>query len=522
MANFDATHPDYDKRKDDWALMRDAIEGERVVKEAGEAYLPKPSGFAQASNPTLEYENYKKRASFPEIVNPTVRGMWGVIHRQPAKVEMPEAMAFLTERATREGDTLNQLHERITRELLSTGRVGLLTDVPSIEVQATLAPELQGQPFIALYEAERVINWDKLSTFFVLDESDPVPDGTTLQWTDKEKHRVLLLQNGVYTFTVEMEGADAAQGAPNAQGGKALTAIPFVIGNAISVSNNVEEVPLLGVARCAFNIYQLDADYRHQLYMSGQETLVLTGVRKEDFPGGVTIGAMATIYLPEGGMADYVGPSGVGIESHRTAIEDQEHKAVLAGARLFEQAKGQVESGDALRIRFASQTATLTSIAKSSAALLERALRSAAIFLGIDPEQVIVTPNLSFIDSVLSAQDALNLSKIWQGGGMSFDTLYENLQKGEIANAERSVDEEKVLIEDSLPPPLPPGPGPADPNADPNAPTNAELFGDTPAGKPGSSRAARVANRAGKTNARRTRAQQTKGKDKAKPAPKSK
>lgn len=501
MSNFDATHPDYDKRSDDWALMRTTIEGENAVKLAAETYLPKPTGFAAASDPVAEYESYKKRAQFPEIVAPTIRGMHGVIHRMVAKFELPTALEFLIQKATREGDTLHQLHERITRELLSTGRIGVLTDVPGEQAQATMPVAERGLPYLTTYRAERVINWDKQSTFFVLDESDPVPDPSTYQWTEQKKHRVLALQGGKYVFIIDQDGVpDPQVGNPVAKGGtKPLDFIPFVVINAITVGNEVEEVPLLGVSRSAINMYQLNADYRHQLYMSGQETLVLTGADQEQFKSKLLVGASAIIYLPEGATADYVGPAGVGIEAHRIAIQDEQAAAVLAGARLFEQSKGGVESGDALRIRFASQTATLTSIAKASAAGLEKALKSAAVFLGVNPDEVVVTPNLSFIDATLPAADAVNLLKLWQGGAIAKRTLYDNLQRGEIASQERDFEEEEAEIADELPPPG------AD-NTD-NPPSDGELFGNDPAQADlqANKRAQRVADRKSKSDARRAK-----------------
>ena len=38
--------------------------------------------------------------------------------------------------------------------------------------------------------------------------------------------------------------------------------------------------------------------------------------------------------------------------------------------------------------------------------------------------------------------------KAWQSGSMSHQTLYENLQQGEIAPVDRTFEEEKELIED--------------------------------------------------------------------------
>jgi hypothetical protein len=53
---------------------------------------------------------------------------------------------------------------------------------------------------------------------------------------------------------------------------------------------DIGEVPLIGVAQAALAGYRLDADYRHQLYMSGQETFVITAQRLALCNSGDTAG----------------------------------------------------------------------------------------------------------------------------------------------------------------------------------------------------------------------------------------
>ena len=130
-------------------------------------------------------------------------------------------------------------------------------------------------------------------------------------------------------------------------------------------------------------------------------------------------------------------------------MQDERQNAAQAGARLFNSSESKTaESGDALRIRFAAETATLTSIAQSSAQGLEKALRHIAVMIGQDPAKVVVKPNLSFVDSTLTAAEAEGLVRVWQSGAISYETLYERLQRGEIASSERDFEAELKLISD--------------------------------------------------------------------------
>lgn len=432
-------HPDWLDRAEEWAIVRACARGETAVKAAGEDYLPMPSGFrAQPDAGRAMFAAYQKRAQFAEIVAPTVRGMIGVIHRTEAQIEMPAAMGGLWERATADGLPLEALHRRITGELLLTGRYALLADA---------AAEGSDLPWLAGYTAEALINWSPERDFFVLDESGLRRDG--FQWRARKAYRVLRIEDGRYTVqTYDGEGAADAAREPTVRGGGALTTIPLVVIGSRDLSVTPDEPPLIGVARAALAMYRLDADYRHQLYMSGQETLVIiNGDPPEAIGAGVVLSLKASRdeHQPD---AKYVGPSGTGIEAHRQAILDERDNAASAGARLFDSEKKSAESGDALRIRYAAQTATLTSIAQASAQGLEKALRHVAVMIGAAPDDVVVKPNLSFVDATLTPEQAEALVRVWQNGAISYQTLYENLQRGEIASVERTFQREYELIEE--------------------------------------------------------------------------
>lgn len=433
----DSKHPDYSDHIGEWTLMRDASRGEKAIKEAGEKYLPMPSGFrSQTDGGKAYYDIYQTRAQFPSILPLTIGGMVGVIHRVEAKIDMPDAMQPLWEKATADELPLEAFHRRITAELLTTGRYSILADAAS---------EGSDLPWLAGYGAEALINWSDERDLFVLDETGPERNG--FDWRTQQKYRVLDLIDGRYrvrtfTGTTEDIGADAR---PTARGAKPLTEIPFVVIGATDLSLDPEDPPLLGVARSSVALYQLSADYRWQLYMTGQETLV---VINGDAPDTVGAGVVMTLkgapqLTPD---AKYVGPSGTGIAAHRQAIIDERDNAVAAGARLFDNTQKSAESGEALRLRYTAQTATLTTISQASAAGLERALRYIAIMIGANPDEVVVTPNLQFIDQKMTPQDAVNLVKVWQAGGISQLTLFENFQRGEIVTAERSFEEEKEEI----------------------------------------------------------------------------
>lgn len=463
MASPNFHHPSFDDMWDDWQTIRDCATGPRQVKLQGETYLPMPSGFKKVTEGPLMYEAYKMRAQYPDILKPTVAGMVGVIHRVEAEIEgMEEGKPLfgMWEKATPDGLPLDVFHRRITEELLYTARYSILTDMPSNGGADSL-------PYLVGYTAEQLINWSPVDKdMFVLDETRKVhAPNDEFAWVDEPRFLVLRLGNpseqqdqennaqqsagrraARKTYTAQRYIGDVQQGeelmTPQVRGGKGFEEIPFVVAGPRDLSMDVEQPPLLGVALASLAIYRLDADYRHQLFHSGQETFVVIGQQEDPpkyFGSGVIIG------LPAGSEAKFVGPSGRTIEAHRVAISDERQNAVAAGVRLFDDKKA-AESGEALRLRAAAQTATLTTIAKTSAACLEKALRYAAMFVGQNPDEIVVKPNLQFVDTVMDPQQAVYLMQLWQGGAISKQTLYEDLQRGEIGSQERDFDEEEELI----------------------------------------------------------------------------
>ncbi len=425
------------ERRAEWQLMRDAMDGESAIKARHDHYLPKPGGFK--NNPATEkalYEAYLLRAQFPELLAPSVGAMIGIIHDKEVKVEIPPAMDFLWENADGLGLPLEAFHRRITRELLVIGSYGVLAD----------APREGGQPFLSGYSRDAIINWDR--DWWVTDETTMRRKGFV--WEKLERYRLFQMgPTGYEQVIFEAPGLAAEEVPIRGMGGALLPRIPFAVGNARDLSPRIEAPPLIGVARAALAIYQLSADYRWQLYMSGQETLVAIN---GDGPSMVGAGVIHSMTGAEGLTPDlkYVSPTCSGIEAHKIAIEENRTAAVQAGARLVERAQGQ-ESGEARGMRFASELATLTSIAQNSCALLERSLRNVAMLMGLGEAAeaaIVVTPPRDLLESTSTPAEAESLMRIYQSGGMAWETYYDALQRGGIASPERDAEEELALIED--------------------------------------------------------------------------
>jgi len=440
-------HPSYCAYKPAWTLMRDAFDGEERIKEAGETYLPMKSGTAALNDSAARsraYDAYRLRAEFPELVSPTVRGAVGLMLKKPAVVELPKAMNDLIKRATLDGLSLEGLHRRVATELMVTGRYGLLPGMTE-----------QGDPHIAGYIAESIINWD--AGYLVLDETGNIRNLETGKWEKEKRYRECMLHDGGYVSREWVKGSSAGEFVvgetivSTTRQGVSLGILPFVFIDTNDLTAEPDDVPLYGLGRLAVRIYRLDADYTFALHMTSEPTPVAIGF--DDPKNAVangnapkTLGSSTLWILPPGGDAKFLEFSGPGLAAQKEAIADALNRAVALGAQVLTDARRTAESGDAIKLRLGHQASTLTSIALTSAAGLEAALRNIAIWIGQDPNAVTVQPNLEFFDEPLNAQELAALVAGWQAGAYSYPSMFERLKRGQIVPQQRTIEEEQSLI----------------------------------------------------------------------------
>jgi hypothetical protein len=458
----DSKHPLFVEFETDWLQMRETYRGQRVVKEAGAKYLPPTSGMVADGIKSPEAEGYKAyvayraRAEFPEFVRQAVDASLGVMHHKPAVFELPPQLEPLIERATVKGESLQALLRRINEEQLVTGRLGLLIEVPT-------GPGEQ-QPYIAFYRGEDVINWDSGASdltleslnLVVLNESEferETKSAGDFEWEYVRKYRVLVLgevganePEGTYRVGVFRDQDSAGRARQEGEavgtefteealiepsiGGKTALELPFVFVNAKDIVPDPDEPPLLGVSNKALTFYRGSADYRQALFMQGQDTLVVMGHVSEGTGKPMhRIGAGASIDVPIGGDAKFIGVESSGLEEMRMAQEGDKRDAGALAGRLLEDDSREKESGEALKVRVAARTATLNSIALAGAGALQELLRKLARWVGADPEAVVVTPNLDFTDDTMTGDE---LGKLMgaktMGAPIAMETIHKNME----------------------------------------------------------------------------------------------
>jgi hypothetical protein len=458
------THREYDRYARTWQKMHDVSGGQERVQQAGEAYLPRLTGQSYE-----EYDAYLRRSLFLNATGRTIDGLSGLIFRKPPQMDHPSSMDGFMDDVDLQGSPFQAFAENVIEDVLTYGRAGLLTDFPQTDgAQRTRAEaDAMGQrPYWTQYAPQNILDWQttQMGHRTVLGQvrlweevSQPVDEFST---EDVEQIRVLELVEGTYQqrlfrkinkdewrdVTQEVTGQPAI--VPNVRG-RPLNVIPFVFLGPRDLLPHVSKPPLLDLANVNLTHYQVYADYRHFLYKLAP-TPYLFGVNEDEVPTGVGPDVIWISQNPEA-KAGILQADSSGLGDYKQALDDLKADMAVLGARMLAPEKRQVEAAETAAIHRMGENATLSSISQAVSLGLTRALEWAAEWMGANGTQVGVTLNRDFLPVPMDAREIEALLKTWQAGGMSKRTLFDNLQRGEVIDSERTFEDEEADIQDEQP-----------------------------------------------------------------------
>jgi hypothetical protein len=454
-ASLTRTHPEYDCKVTKWYRCRDVLDGQDAVKErnGGLAYLPPTAGMyldgMEAGGLGLHnYRNYLARAHFYGYYSEGVDLALGMLWNKPPVIEGIKGtpLEYLETKATHEGESLERLLYRVNEAQVSTGRIGLLADMPKGETGSE-------QPYISLYNELSIINWDagfagQLATeslnLVVLNESGP-KRFSAFEWKDVEQYRVLSLgdleaneSDGLYRQGIfsNDNGSPAFDNgemfAPNIRE-RTLSEIPFVFINANSTTSCPMDPPMLSLADLVLHLYRLQADYSAELHGQTSATLVTKGLPKkvdDKAPQRLGVGGHVDLGSQKDADAFYLELSGKGLPELRIAVSDAKSLCRERSGEIVDQSSRGRESGNSLEQRISVRTATLHSIAQHGAEGLTKLLRIIARWAGMDDDAIAkirIIPNTVFAKPTFSGIElkALAESKLLGGVILPYQVVHQ-------------------------------------------------------------------------------------------------
>lgn len=473
----DTKHPSYVALEDQWERCRDCAAGEDAIKSKRTKYLPPLDSHIKEGVLTFKYNEYLLRGLFYNAVGRTITGLSGAIFQKAPSIDIGSS-AELKEQikdVTITGQPIDLFALNVTREYLTTGRVGILVDMST---ELATSP----RPYWVMYPAEEIINWkfrnlggDKELCLVVIREAIETQD------EDDEfciepivQYRVLRLSDeGIYTQQVYTEIESERESAPGikvigkeyapgpimipTRRGVPLDFIPFSLPWAINAP------PLLDLVSVNLSHYRGTTDLKHGLHMTALPTPWTSGEgTATDKP--LHIGSGTAWSLGKDGKAGMLEFTGRGLGAIKIDLLDMQRQMATLGARLLEEAPRYAETAMGVSMRHGSDYATLRLVAQIVEQQVSFALKIHAWWLSTEvlvaKMSVNVELNKVFFDQSVTADELRALLLALQASTISFKTFYERLSN--TGWTREGIDSEEELNEikkdgDQFKPPEKPG-----------------------------------------------------------------
>ena len=434
------TRPVGDRLAAQYALIRACLDGEDAIKAEGQLYVPKPDGISETN-----YTHYLDRACFYGAPEMTLRTLVGLALRKDAVVKLPARLEPMRLNATHDNAPMAVLIEDAVREVASMGRFGLLLDFPSDGASVNTVPH------ISTFAAEAIENFE---TGYV--------DGrkvlTRVQLSSDETHEdanvtyELILDSGVYQFrrfirNVDKVRVDVGENHIPLVNGKPLSYIPFVMVSHEGTRPEKVTPPFLGLCKVAISHLKNSADREHSIFLTAAPTPWVSGnINEANRPSA--IGAGALWVLPEGAQAGMLEFSGAGVNSMKDLMNEKTETMISLGARMLSSSVNRNETIGTATQRTRSELSLLHGVVVSVETALNQLLRIAAEWMGADVDETSVTLSRDFIETAMDVKMIEAQMKLDMAGIISRATLHENLQTGEVVRADRTMEDERDMIDE--------------------------------------------------------------------------
>lgn len=486
----DTQHKLFHKYKTQTQKVRDCLEGEEAVKARGTVYLPALSSHLEDGLAgDARYGAYRGRAMFYGAADRTAKGLTGAVMRKDPDIEWPEAGKDLLDSLGQRGESIFEMVADSIEDTVSVGRYGLLVDAPQ---DADSAP-----PFVVTYPRESITNWEeetidgrrvpiRIHLMETREVKDPADEFATVEETI---YRVLRLgtpgggeEGGEPVYYQEIwarsKGPDGGDWdleetiVPKISGGRTLTEIPMVVINPSKTGMSPEKPPMLDLVNVNLSHYRNSADLEHGRHWTALPTAWASGFPLFDpdtqQPIELRVGSEAAwLTEKENARAGYMEFTGAGLGHLQEGMREKQELMSVLGARLLEESKKGIEAAETVKLRQSGERSVLSRVADTVSEGWTMILKWVAQWASASEVNVGLVLNRDYDVARLTPQELAALVGAMQAGGMSWNSVFWNLKRGEMIPEGIEEDDEARLIMDGPPGFEPPAPAvPDEPEED--------------------------------------------------------
>ena len=445
---------------------RAAVKGKRAIRKGGIKYLtPLASMLCNTTydhdtgtgtttySKTLtakglaEFNKYLDNAYFYGASGRTVMGLSGLILAKPASVKLPSKIDYLTDNVDGKGKSLSDFASEIVSDTFASVWSGVLVARPETP-EGSSEKDVEDnnlRPKLLHYKFESIINWDytvinneEVLSLLVLVESTTKRDGFKVE-TEKQ-YRVLELIEGVYNQSLYNKDKELINPvSPVIINGSTSSEIPFYWIQA----GEGDKAVIDDLVDANFQHYNIYADYGSKLHYSSFIVYYETGVNGQS--SNMVVGNGVKWNGGQDSSFGVLQPNG-NADSHRLALQDTELRMAALGAEMLKPRSSGVESAEAKGLDQVAQNSTTANVANTVSQVITRACNFASKWMG-GTEDTVYSLNTDYNPTGMNPQLLSTLiAAVQSENTISGQTLYELMQKGEVASNKRTYEQEQALI----------------------------------------------------------------------------
>lgn len=461
-------HPEVKFWYDEWRTIRDMCEGERVVKDEGNRYLPMLEGMDND-----EYQSYVERATFYPFTGRTASALSGSIFRRRETFEgLNEKFEPALETITRNGKPFLMFATYIAEEVIKLGRVGVLLDMPADE---STTP----RPYLTDYTAENIIDWDEAEidgrlqlVRVVLREPRTIVNPVTGEKTMTAQYRQLKLTStgrdreyiqevfATDDITKSILLTDAFKVStifPRVRG-RALNYIPFYVFGSFESGLSIDKAPMQDIARLNVSHYRSYAHLEHGRFFTGFPIYYVEApVGSSESEAEFQVGASRVWTTPAGAKPGILEMNGQGLKFLVDALDIKENQAAALGGRMMGVRTTAVsESDNMLKLSERNEQSVLLKITRSLDVGFTQVMRWWLTFLDITKEEaakVSVEFNKDFLFDGIGAREFRAIHSMYKDGVLPIEVCFHYMKKAMVVPDWMTLEEFKKLLDkpDSFP-----------------------------------------------------------------------
>lgn len=459
-----SSHPDYKHYLTSWQKIRHCQAGEDSVKALGKDFLP-----SMGSMTDKEYKDFVARATFHNMVGPTVGAYTGkLFRRKPNISNIPARLEDKLETISRDGESLRSFMESVVDEQSSVGRAGILVDIGAAD---TTNPN----PYLCLFHAENITNWgtvvingrkvlSKVELREITQEDEMDKHGNTIT-KNVTRYRKLVLEDGVYKQYLYKTGTGATPSKVDSMklepgfpvtptiSGKPFDYIPFFFAGAKTNTPDVDKPTVSDIANLNISHYRSYAQLEHGLFYTGMPIYYsqVSGGASDEVKykiGPSTVWEVGQNCTP--GILEFNG-HGLGFIQNSLDIKEQQI-ATVGGRMLGVRGQAVSESDNQLQMKEENEATVLWSIANRLDEAMTKAVRVWAewnLATKAEVKKITIELNKDFMLDGIGARELRAIQAMYQDGIIPIEVFYDYMRKSEVIPDYIDLEEFKKMVQNT-------------------------------------------------------------------------